>query len=221
MKGLNMRRVLREWIELKRKPWLLVFRNAFAKWQADGMPHSYNQFPNLGPQDTVLDFGGFRGDWTAAVTENSRCKAIIFEPHPRFAEQIRRRFAGNAAITVVERALGPENGSIQLTDDGDASSAKRTKAATVTGQLMRAAEFFESTEGDFAVCKVNIEGGEYDLLPAIIDCGAISRIQILQIQFHLFDKTDIARRDTVRERLMSTHDCVWNYPFVWERWEKR
>lgn len=216
-----MRRKLREWVELKRKPWLLIFREAFRKWQADGMPHTYNQFPNLGRDDTVLDFGGFRGDWTAAIVEASGCKAIVFEPHPRFANQIRERFAGNSDITVVEGALGVEDGLIQLTDDGDASSSKRIKDANVMGRVIRARDFLETIEGDFAVCKINIEGGEYDLLPAIIQCGAISRIKVLQVPFHLFERNDIHRRDSIRDQLLPTHTCVWNYPFVWERWERR
>lgn len=68
------------------------------------------------------------------------------------------------------------------------------------------------------LAKINIEGGEYDLLPALADQGALCRIRRLLIQFHLFQPDFIAKRDVIRDKLAETHGCVWEYPFVWEEW---
>ncbi len=68
------------------------------------------------------------------------------------------------------------------------------------------------------LAKVNIEGGEYDLLPAFDEAGVLPRLRMLQVQFHLFAPADIERRNAIRATLSRTHNCDWSYDFVWEQW---
>ena len=43
----------------------------------------------------------------------------------------------------------------------------------------------------------------------------------LQIQFHRISRESVSRRKAIQEKLMKTHDVIWEYPFVWENWERR
>ncbi|MGH8977302.1 MAG: FkbM family methyltransferase, partial [Acidimicrobiia bacterium] len=71
------------------------------------------------------------------------------------------------------------------------------------------------------LCKVNIEGGEYDLFDRLIETVWLARIRILLIQFHEWHPNAYARRRAIRRAFSRTHDEVWDYPFVWEMWRRR
>jgi len=67
--------------------------------------------------------------------------------------------------------------------------------------------------------KMNIEGSEYELLEEIIESGNILKITHLQIQFHNFVENATERRKNIRNKLKKTHVNIFNFPFIWERWD--
>ena len=74
---------------------------------------------------------------------------------------------------------------------------------------------------EIAVCKMNIEGGEYQLLDYIIETGTIKNIKNLQVQFHLVKGYDSEKcYKLIAKRLGQTHKITWRYPFVWESWKR-
>lgn len=213
---------LKSWIRQLRDPWRRVFYTAFRKWRADKMEPVRMQFDSLTPRSVVFDMGGFEGNWAADIHTRYGAAVHVFEPHPVFAANIRDRFAGNAAITVHDIALGSHSSTLNLSDDGDASSSFQAAAASVTGRIEPVAQFFAQHDVPrIDLMKVNIEGGEYDLLPALVGAGIMDRIGILQVQFHLYAPEDITRRDAIRAQLEQTHTCDWSYDFVWEQWTRR
>lgn len=217
-----MRFSLKDWLRQRREPWSKVFYTAFRQWRADKMEPRRMRFENLGPEAVVFDIGGFQGNWAADMHDRYGAHVHVFEPHPRFCQQIRDRFKDQPAIVLHDFALGSAEGTLTLSDDGDASSSFRKASATVTGRVEPVSAFFAREDIPVIdVMKMNIEGGEYDLLPALLDAGILPRIKLLQVQFHLFEAADIARREAIRARLAQTHDCDWNYDFVWEQWSRR
>lgn len=217
-----MRFSLKDWLRQRREPWSKVSYTAFRQWRADRMEQVRMQFDDLGPQSVVFDVGGFQGNWAADIHARYGAIVHVFEPHPAFAARIRQRFDGNAAITIHDFALGSHAGTLTLSDDGDASSSFRKATQTVTGRIEPVAAFFARSDiPRIDLMKMNIEGGEYDLLPALADAGILPRIGILQVQFHLYAQDDIARRAAIRATLAQTHDCDWSYDFVWEQWTVR
>ncbi|MGY3211138.1 FkbM family methyltransferase [Mucilaginibacter sp. HD30] len=66
--------------------------------------------------------------------------------------------------------------------------------------------------------KINIEGGEYDILLRMIESGLISKIKRLQIQFHELEKDSFNKMNKIREGLLLTHRPINQYEFVWEDW---
>ena len=128
---------------------------------------------------------------------------------------------GDARVTVHDHALGRRAGALTLSDAENASSAVADHDKGVEARVVSAADFFAG--GHFPrvdLVKMNIEGGEYDLLPALIETGVIRRIARLQVQFHLFAERMVPMRDAIRNDLDRTHDCAWCYPFVWEEWRQ-
>jgi FkbM family methyltransferase len=68
--------------------------------------------------------------------------------------------------------------------------------------------------------KLNVEGLEYEILERLIDSNAIKNIKFIQVQFHNFADNSIVRRDNIRSFLSKTHEEMYNFPFVWESWQK-
>lgn len=66
--------------------------------------------------------------------------------------------------------------------------------------------------------KINIEGGEYEVLSKLLDENKLINIKYLQIQFHDLDKNSSQKKDAFRNQLLKTHTCEYCYEFIWENW---
>lgn len=184
-----------------------------------GTPERYS---DVQKGDVVLDIGGYHGDWAERMTALYGATVHVFEPHPRFIAHMQTRFADRQDVHVHGYAIGAEAGQLDLSDDENASSALVTSGPTVTGDIRPVADVFkEHGLSQIAVVKMNIEGGEYDLLPALIDTGLINNIGRLTVQFHRYSDAQIGQRDAIRADLSKTHDCVWDFPFIWEEWVRK
>lgn len=214
-----MRISLKLWLRLRREPWRRAAYKAYRQWKRDKMEAKRYEFEGLGPDSVVFDVGGFEGNWAQDIHDRYGATVHVFEPHPTFAAALETRFANSPKIIVHAFALGSEAGELHLSDDGDASSAVNDVANAVSGEVRAVADFMASFEPRrIDLVKINIEGGEYDLLPALAASDNLDRFGIIQVQFHQFRETDDALRDSVRDELAKTHSQAWSYHFVWEEW---
>jgi FkbM family methyltransferase len=175
----------------------------------------------VGPDALVLDVGGYRGDWTAEALVRFGCRSITFEAVPAFAEALRARYRHNARVEVVAGALGGAAGSLEIFQQADGSSAFVKRGEPVRVPLLDVAEVFAQRKLDQVACaKLNIEGGEFDLLDRWLAAGLAPRTASFVIQFHEIDAQSAPRREAIRAGLAKTHRLVVDYPFVWERWDR-
>lgn len=214
---------LKRWLDRRRNPWKSEFHDAFNAFRRDNAVARLHDYSDLPAGAVVFDFGGFRGDWTRTVlSRQPECTVHVFEPHPGYAAELRDSFAADPRVHVHECALGAADGTLALSDAGDASSAVAGHDRSFAAQVVSAKRFFEENHIPCVdLSGMNIEGGEYELLPALIDAGLIGRFRRLQVQFHLFDPGLAAARDAIRSDLERSHDCTLCYPFVWEEWRAR
>ncbi len=54
----------------------------------------------------------------------------------------------------------------------------------------------------------------------IIETSFIKNIDHIQIQFHNYVDGSKKLRNQIREELKKTHKCKFNFPFIWERWDR-
>lgn len=192
------------------------------RWYLDRGDRDLRYRYSIGPADVVIDVGGYKGDFAAAIREKFGCKVFVFEPHPGFAAALRVRFAADEKVQVVACGLAGQDAVMSLSDEADASSTQTISGAALEVPIRQAASVFaELGVGAVALMKVNIEGGEFDLLPHLVESGLINRIDNLQVQFHDFVPDAAKGRDMIRHALLQTHDLEWDYPFVWESWARR
>ena len=68
--------------------------------------------------------------------------------------------------------------------------------------------------------KINIEGGEYELLERMIETGIIKMIDSLQVQFHEISVDSDRRMKKIQQDLEETHFPTYQYKYVWENWKR-
>jgi FkbM family methyltransferase len=205
--------------------WRPPHEDAADAWRrADGDRTLRLQY-DLEPASLVFDMGGYEGQWASDIHAMYRCRVEVFEPMPEYAARIAARFRRNDAIRVHPFGLASRTGEARLALAGDASSlfgksdGAGSPAEARVVRLVEAASYLSERGIErIDLMKVNIEGGEYDLLEHLLDAGLVERIRELQVQFHDCLPDAAARMRRIQERLAATHRLTWQYPFVWENW---
>jgi len=188
-------------------------------WFRDKGDSTHRLQYDLNASSIVLDLGGYEGQWASDIYSRYCCTVHVFEPVQAYAENIQRRFAGNAHIQVYPFGLGATNTEIQIGLSNDGSSVFQKTAQTETGQLVEAKAFFDRNGiGEIDLMKINIEGGEYEFLEYLLDTGLAVKIKNVQVQFHDFVPNAETRMKSIQERLSQTHSLTYQYEFVWENW---
>jgi FkbM family methyltransferase len=192
------------------------------RWIGDDGDARARQEYDLDSQSLIFDCGGYKGQWASDIYARYNCRVLVFEPVKSFAEQIERRFSKNSRIDVFCMALGSAKRQESIGLSADGSSVYREAPHRETVQFEDVAQFFaEHRIETVDLMKLNIEGGEYELLPRMIETGLICRIRNLQIQFHEVTSDSAARMEAIRRDLAETHDPAYEYRFVWEGWKLR
>ena len=170
----------------------------------------------------VFDVGGYKGDWASDIRQRCGCSLFVFEPVRQYAETIKERFKSDPHVHVFAYGLGAGNrvDSIGLSDD--ASSLFRKANNTVEIEIRDVVDFLDQERVEtIDVMKINIEGGEYELLETLLQSGLCGKVKNFQIQFHDFVPSAEARMTAIQSGLAKTHDLTWQYRFIWENWKIR
>jgi FkbM family methyltransferase len=197
------------------------FDDAIRSWFGDHGDQTLRlQFADLSADSIIFDLGGYQGDWAAQMVARYDAQVYIFEPVKGFHDQICQRFLGNTKVKPFQFGLGAQDAKVQMQLSADGTGAFAEGGSHETVAICEVQNFLLSQQvSHINLMKINIEGGEYDLLDRLIASHSIQLIQRLQIQFHDFVPDAVSRRSAIAALLAKTHRCKWSYYFVWEEWE--
>lgn len=189
-------------------------------WDLAGGDQAYRFAYALTPDSIVIDAGGYRGDWAAGIRARYGCRIYIFEPMPAFYESIVRRFAGDPLIKVFPFGLAGEDKTVSMAMANENTSGLRPAEGDALPVSLRrfTAVCQEECLTRIDLLKVNIEGGEYELLEHLVATKFIASILNLQVQFHDFVPDAEKRKQALRALLAETHYPTYLFDFVWENW---
>jgi FkbM family methyltransferase len=195
---------------------------AVKRWWKDGGDERFRYDYDLSSDSLIVDLGGYKGQWASDMHGRYGCRVLVFEPVRSFADKITERFKKNPRIQTFCLALGKNRRQETFFLSADGTSAYGDASAKATVQFEDVAEFFRTHDiGEIDLMKVNIEGGEYELLPRILETKLIRNIKHLQIQFHDVAPDSRQRMDEICRALALTHQPTYQYKFVWENWTRR
>lgn len=200
------------------------FERSVEKWFAiKGDETLRLDYPELSTNDLVLDLGGYKGQWASDIFSKYQPTVYIFEPYIPFYENIQQRFIKNDKIKVFPFGLGNQSSILSISYSDDGTSFFRAGSTEQKAEIKNIKDFFEENNiSEVALMKINIEGGEYDLLEYMIANDLHVKIKNIQIQFHnkYVDKPEI-RMKNIQNALAHTHKLTWQYVFVWENWKRK
>ncbi len=199
------------------------FHVALARWYADDGDGTLRLNYPLDDGALVLDLGGYMGDFTQNILEKFGCRVLLFEPSPKFFLACQERFKADPRVSCFNFALSDHDGEEFLSTAQDGSSIKGQRAQNGEPVAVRRISSFlhEQHIENIDLIKINIEGGEFDVLPDLIDSGLLRTCRHIQVQFHDFIPGARQMRTDIRESMRKTHVEAWSYPFVWESWTRR
>ncbi len=222
---------------VKSQPWIketyLAVRQSFAyvftmspkdralvKFRKDGGEALRFKY-DIKDTDVVFDLGGYKGDWTAKLP-NLNSQIYIFEPVKKFAEDCMERFKGKDNIHCYAFGLDATTHEADISHEADASSQYHNDGDTEVAKFVSIEDFMNEHNIDkVKLIKMNIEGGEYDILEALIRDNRIKSFENLQIQFHDIPEINSKERmEKIWAELEKTHKLTWAYrPYIHENWE--
>jgi len=145
-----------------------------------------------GPGDIALDIGANVGDVSSHLLKLG-FRVHAFEPDPRCAEFLRRRFSriGAGRFLLHETAVSNYNGSTTLffgSITTESSSILHDKPGTepMGGHEVKVCSITDLLDGaEFAaMIKMDIEGAEYDVLEEMMNPGNVDRFGLCVVETH-------------------------------------
>jgi FkbM family methyltransferase len=195
------------------------FDKAYNSWIKSGGDEKFRYDFDLKTNSLVLDFGGYKGQWSSNIYSRYNCKIIIFEPVKEFYKNISKRFQFNKNIIVKCFALGKNkrDEKIYLNDDGSSLYLNSDNFEIIKYEELLS--FFNDNKIAYVdLIKINIEGGEYELLDRLIETDIIFIIKHIQVQFHNINKKSKYQMNLLTDRLKKSHNLNFDYEFVWQDW---
>jgi len=198
-------------------------KESLDRWFVDEGDKNHRLNYDLNENSIIFDVGGYEGDWANDVFDKFGCYIYVFEPVKKYYEYIVNRFRNNDKVKVFNVALSNIDGDASITHNTASSSMFIDGLNKEDIKLKNLNTFLNEeklNDKNIDLIKINIEGGEYDLLDNMIECGSHKKFNDIQIQFHKNIIPDWDnRRNYIREELIKTHELTYDYSFVWENWE--
>ena len=207
------------------KVYILKDKNALEakRWFKDNGDKTLRlNYSNLDNTSIIFDLGGYLGDFAFDIYKKYNCKVYVFEPHPNFYQRCKNRFSNFDKVTVMNYGISDKDEVLDLTDNKDHSSIYKNHH-NVKKTIKCNFKSFNSVISSLGIkkidlMKINIEGGEYNLLKFLIKTKQLEFTKNYQIQFHDFISDAVNKRKNIINEFNKKFIQTWCYEFVWENW---
>jgi FkbM family methyltransferase len=199
-------------------------RKARELWGAGVLdPHALYR-AELGDDNVIIDVGAFRGEVAETLLDLYGGQVHAFEPALAFYRDMAERFEGREQLHCYPYGLGKVDATLEMDVAGMGSTVHHRidgvhGTETESVQIRDVASVLDELGLDrIDYIKINIEGGEFDLIDRLHESGWLERTHYLLIQFHEWFDGAERRRWRARRQLRQTHQQMWDYPWVYEQW---
>lgn len=195
----------------------------YRKWEEYGNEDLRYNYPDLNEHSLVFDVGLYKGGFAERIHNTYGCIVYGFEPVHSFFEDARKKLNPNPKLQLFNHGLSAITEWCEIVVDGDSSSTFNGNPSDKEKiQLIGINDFLATHHiSSVDLLKINIEGGEFDLLESLLSSGNISIFKEIQVQFHEFVPEADDRRLGILEKLSETHSPTYSFPFVWENFSKK
>ena len=192
------------------KPWFAAKGDATLRLEYD-----------LDENSIVLDLGGYKGEFASDIYCKYSPTIYVFEPIKSFYEIIKNKFSNTNKVKSFHYGLAGKDQEMKISLTDNSSSVYIQSEATETIQLKSIVDFIKYHNiQKVDLIKINIEGGEYEVLESLIENNMLTVFKNIQVQFHDFIVQNAKERMTnIQNNLAKTHELTYQFEFVWENWK--
>lgn len=172
----------------------------------------------LTPDSMVIDLGAHVGSFAAGIYEKFKCYVQAYEPVSEFYDKAQERLAPyKPKVKLFKASVGPRETQIEFGVKGSMSGSFTQGNYNEVVQMW---DISSVVKMPVDLIKINIEGGEFDLLDAILDRELHLNIRNIQVQFHSNVPNPLERWQEINRRLLETHELTYYFPFCWENYAR-
>lgn len=211
------------WNPHDKSTWPTWYRWDGGWYESDAENTRYATWDNFGNGAIVFDVGAYEGEWSRRMADKyADYRLFAFEPAPRAFEVARKRLSAYENVSLYNFGLGVTSGTFRLYDhQRDAATFVQIGGSAIDAEIVSIGEFMNQENIDrIALMAVNIEGGEFELLPHLIDSRLVRRVERFMIQWHSVVVDSRERQFAIQDALARTHKMLWNHG-AWEAWHLR
>lgn len=201
----------------------MIIGQDIVRWRKDNGDYTHNLNYVLNENSIVLDLGGYTGLWAEQIISKYNPHMFIVEPIEKNYFTMLKKFSNNPKVKILNVGAGSENKKDKIYLNNDASSRNIITSEFTEIEINTMENIFQK----FGLKKVdliqiNIEGDEYSLLENMLNTNFIYNFDNIQVQFHLGIENCVERRINIQNKLQEKkYNKKFDYPFVWESWEKK
>lgn len=177
---------------------------------------------NLTSKSVVFEIGGYTGVFAERLKNKFDSEIYIFEPVQKFFKELEAKFDTDPKVHLFNHGLSNVTKKEKISLLGDSSSTILNTTGSEEEILLLDIKEFMDAHKEITIIdlvNMNIEGGEYTLLPRMIELGLMSQINVLQVQFHNYFPEAIEDREEIINQLQQTHDHYFKLPFIWDQFK--
>lgn len=204
-------------------------RESLNQWFADNGDYTHNINYELNNDSVVIDLGGYYGLWIDEILKKNNPyipNIILIEPVPEFYNHLVTKYQNNEKIKVINAGVSTDENettkTLYVSSDGSSTNFNINVKSVIQIKTIPIDKILSDNNiNQVDLLQINIEGDEYGLMEYMIESNTIDKFKNIQIQFHLGIDNDIERRNIIQKNLVSKgFKNKFDYPFVWESWEK-
>lgn len=215
-------KVIANKIHRKFRPERFVQDEEIKRWYADGGDDRFRYDYPLNKDSIAIDAGAYHGEWSERIYNKYNCNIYAFEPVKEYFDITKKRLRGAKKVKVIEKGLSGKTRAENIYLDGVSTSTYLPNAKPEKIQLVDIIEFCKRENiKTIDLIKINIEGGEYELLDRIISSGLVEQIKHIQVQFHSFVPDAEKKMIALQRRLSKTHRPTYQYWWIWDNWQRK
>ena len=187
-------------------------------WLRDKGDETHSLNHPLNENSVVFDLGGYIGEWSVDIFKKYNCYIHVFEPVNTYYLEI-QKVLPSPKVKVNQYGLAQKTFTTSINISAEASSVFKTGGQQENIHLVNFMDYVRENKIEkIDLMKINIEGGEYDLLEYLVKTDFITKIHNIQVQFHDFFPDSEKRMKAIQQNLSATHQLTFHYPFIWENW---
>lgn len=183
-------------------------------WTENNLEHLRYEY-DLNEKSVVYDIGACAGTFIKEIDRLYHCHIFAYEPINKYYNKLIKLKSDKINIF---NYIVSNNWLVSLIDVESESTESILNSNAHIAQSCECCDINDILIDDgIDLMKINIEGGEYDILEAITEDN-LKLIKNLQVQFHLVDEHSNKRRENIINKISKTHYPTYCYPFCWENW---